>query len=399
MRTLALTADEIETWLRLVNAPALGPRTVRRLMAAFGLPQHIFEQSHAALVHAVGEKKADAVLQARDSNHRNADSDYARAIEWALAPNHHFVTLADPAYPHTLLQMTDPPPVLYVQGQIECLHAPSIAIVGSRHGSAQGLQNTTQFARAFSDAGFCIVSGLALGIDGAAHRGGLEGRASTLAVIGTGIDLVYPTRHHRLAQKITVTGAIVSEWPLGAPPRPAHFPQRNRLIAGLAQGVLVVEAAAQSGSLITARLAAEMGREVFALPGSIHSPLSKGCHQLIKEGAKLVESIQDVLDELQPMQAQPAVAHRALQASRKTPSVACVEKQTPFALSMGNAGTAPRRILEALGYDPISLDALIARTGLNSAELQAMLLTLEMEGKIALLPGSRVIRLPPHGGL
>ncbi len=391
MQTLTLTADEIKAWLRLVGAAGLGPVTVRRLLTHFGLPRHIFEQSYTALARAVGEKSAHAVLQARDDQSHHADD--MRAVEWAAAPNHHFVTLADPAYPRTLLEIADPPPVLYVHGRLEPLHMPALAVVGSRHASPQGLQNATQFARALADAGFCIVSGLALGIDGAAHRGALEGRAGTVAVMGTGIDLVYPAHHHALAHQIAASGAIVSEWSLGAPARAAHFPQRNRLIAGLTQGVLVIEAAAQSGSLITARLAIEAGREVFALPGSIHSPLSKGCHRLIKEGAQLVESIQDVLDALQPAQALPSTAAHRSQPVRREAAFEAGAEQDASERPVQNLSPVQQRVLEALGYDPHPLETLVACTGLESSMLQATLFELEMEGWVALLAGGRAIRL------
>ncbi|CCD28734.1 putative DNA protecting protein DprA [Candidatus Glomeribacter gigasporarum BEG34] len=395
MQRLTLTEDEIKAWLRLTGAAGLGPITVRRLLAAFGLPQQIFGQSYTALAHAVGEQHAQAVLHARDDH--SHDAVHMRAVEWAFAPNHHFVTLADPAYPRALLEIADPPPVLYVRGRLAKLHMPALAVVGSRHASPQGLQNAAQFARALADAGLCIVSGLALGIDGAAHQGALEGRAGTVAVMGTGIDLVYPARHHALAQQIAASGAIVSEWALGAPARAAHFPQRNRLIAGLAQGALVIEAAAQSGSLITARLAAEAGREVFALPGSIHSPLSKGCHRLIKEGAKLVESIQDVLDELQPAQASLTAAalrpkYGPQHAALKTGAQIGMKKGAPDR-SRQRLSATQQCVLEALGYDPCALETLMIRTGLESPVLQAALSELEIEGWVALLPGSRVARL------
>jgi DNA processing protein len=272
------------------------------------------------------------------------------------------VTLGDPRYPPALLNAPDPPLVLYAQGRVDLLQADSIAIVGSRHPTPQGAANARAFARELSDAGLTVVSGMALGVDAAAHDGGLAGAASTVAVVGTGLDRVYPRRHLALAHRIAQHGLIVSEYALGAPPLAAHFPQRNRIIAGLSRGTLVVEAAIQSGSLITARLANEAGRDVFAIPGSIHSPQARGCHALRRQGAKLVETAQDVLEELRPA-ARPAAAPVAGEPSDANP------------------------LLDALGFDPVTLDALAARTGWSAAELSARLLGLELDGLIARLPG------------
>ena len=274
------------------------------------------------------------------------------------------LTLGDSAYPPQLLQTADPPLLLYVQGQVELLSQRSLAIVGSRNASAQGVDNARAFAAHLSREGWTVVSGLAFGIDGAAHEGGLQGRGSTIAVVGTGLDRVYPARHRALAHRIAEAGVLISEFAPGTPPLPPNFPMRNRIIAGLSRGTLVVEAALQSGSLITARLAAEGGREVFAVPGSIQSPLSRGCHALIRQGAKLVESAQDILEELQGT----AVA----------------------ADGHADASPAPSRhdpVLDALGHDPVTLDALCARTGWSTSELSARLLELELEDQVARLPG------------
>jgi len=252
---------------------------------------------------------------------------------------------------------------------VNALHHPQrLAIVGSRNPTPQGQANAHQFAQALSQTGVCIVSGLALGVDGAAHEGALEGGSPTIAVVGTGLDRVYPKRHLNLAHRIAAQGAIVSEYPLGTPPLAAHFPQRNRLIAGLSQGTLVVEAALQSGSLITARLAAEQGREVFAIPGSIHAPQSKGCHALIRQGAKLVESANDILEDL------------------RLPTSSSLPFDAP-------SSAKEDALLEALGHDPVSLDALQARTGLDTATLQARLLELELEGQVGRLPGGLLQRI------
>ena len=280
------------------------------------------------------------------------------------------LTLGDPGYPESLLQTEDPPLMLYVLGRIRLPWPGAIAVVGSRNPTPQGEANAQQFGRSLAQAGLTVVSGLALGIDGAAHEGALEGAApdqlATIAVVGTGLDSVYPRQHEELAQRIAQRGLIVSEYPLGTAPLSANFPRRNRIISGLSEGTLVVEAAVRSGSLITARMAIEQGKDVFAIPGSIHSPQSRGCHELLRQGAKLVESAQDILEELRPG---TAVAREA--SGRPAPMPA----------------GAPRRLLDALGFDPVGLDALVARTGTSTAELQALLLELELSGHVSRLPG------------
>jgi len=363
-------SNELAAWLRLEQAEGVGPATARKLLAAFGLPENIFAASYAALSQVVPERVAQA-LKTELSPQTQAQIE--RTLEWADAPENRLLTLADVYYPKALLDIPDPPLVLYVKGRAELLNAPSLAIVGSRQASAQGVKNAENFARAMSNAGLAIASGLALGIDAAAHRGGLDGVGSTIAVIGTGADIVYPARNRELAHRIAFDGGcIVSECPLGTPAISANFPRRNRIISGLAKGVLVVEAAAQSGSLITARMAAEQGRDVFAIPGSIHSPLAKGCHQLIKQGAKLVESAQDVLEELR---LQPLPANAAA-----TPADAQAEPQAT-------------QLLDAMGFDPVSPDQLAERTGLDAAALAGLLLTLELDGRIERLPDGSYRRL------
>ncbi|HZZ03401.1 DNA-processing protein DprA, partial [Paraburkholderia sp.] len=295
MRTLPATHIELAAWLRLSLAPGLKPAALRLLLGAFGLPEAIFNQPPEALAEIAGETTTRAVLAPPGPDFQ---AQLDAAIAWWELPGNHVVTLDDPAYPPALLTMPDPPPLLYIKGRLDLLHTRAVALVGSRSATPQGVEDAERFARELSQAGVTIVSGLALGIDGAAHRGGLEGVGGTVAVIGTGADLVYPAAHHALARQIAAQGAILSEWPLGTPARAANFPQRNRLIAGLVSGVVIVEAAMRSGSLITARLANEMGRDIFALPGSIHAPLSRGCHRIIKQGAKLVETPDEVLEEL-----------------------------------------------------------------------------------------------------
>jgi len=295
----------------------------------------------------------------------------AQASAWASEPGHAVVTLADDAYPKPLLEIADPPTLLYAQGRLDLLGRPALAVVGSRNATAQGERNAESFAQTFSEAGLTIVSGLALGIDAAAHRGGLAGPGSTIAVLGTGIDVIYPARNAPLASEIKQRGLLLSEFPLGTRAVAHNFPRRNRLICGAAQGCLVVEAALASGSLITARAAAEQGREVFAIPGSIHSPLSKGCHALIKAGAKLVESADDVLTELAGF--------------RRTGSA-----------TTGTARTAmPDRepLLVQMGFDPIDVDSLCARAGLSAEQVSSELLRLELAGQVAALPGGLYQRL------
>ncbi len=295
MQSLPKTDDELAAWLRLAMAPGLKPAALRTLLTDFGLPDAVLGQPFATLARSTDAASARAALA-------NPGADFAGRLDavlaWRDVPGNALLALDDPAYPPALLSMPDPPPLLYVKGHLSWLHVRSVAVVGSRSATPQGVEDAGRFARALSDAGIVVVSGLALGIDAAAHRGALAGQSSTVAVIGTGADVVYPAVHQALAREIADAGAILSEWPLGTPARPSHFPQRNRLIAGLVSGVLIVEAAMRSGSLITARLANEMGRDVFALPGSIHAPLSRGCHRMIKQGAKLVETPEDVLDEL-----------------------------------------------------------------------------------------------------
>jgi DNA processing protein len=406
---------DISAWLRLANASGLLPIALRALLAAFGSPHAVLNQSFEALAAIAGEKSARAVRAPPPSSELGSfDECLARTLEWASMPGNTVVTLADSAYPPALLTMPDPPPLLYVKGRLDLLQNRAVAIVGSRSATPQGIDDARRFAHALSDAGLAVVSGLALGIDGAAHRGGLSAPGSTIAVIGTGADLVYPSLHHALAHEIAANGAIVSEWPLGTPPRPANFPQRNRLIAGLVGGVLIVEAAMRSGSLITARLANEMGRDVFAIPGSIHAPLSRGCHRMIKQGAKLVETPEDILEEFgfevspEPPSAAPP---RKREKTRPARAASIEPPASEFALELqsavpGKPATASwasasinlanpeaERLLDALGHSPATLEILAERTEMDGATLQGLLLQLELAGRIGALPGGRFTRL------
>jgi DNA processing protein len=356
------TPEELADWIALDLVPGLGGESFRRLLASFGEPRNIHAAGHGALAKVVGDALAHGICRSFEAGALEP------TLAWLRDERNHIVTLADPEYPQGLLHISDPPPLLYVKGRHELLNRPSIAVVGSRNATPQGANNAEAFSRTLSDAGLCIVSGLALGIDAAAHRGGLQGVSGSIAVIGTGPDIVYPARNHALAHELAESGAIVSEFSLGTPAKPGNFPRRNRIISGLSAGCLVVEGALQSGSLITARLAGEQGKEVFAIPGSIHSPLSKGCHALIKQGAKLVESASDVLEELGGF---------------------LVPRQPP-AEAMTN-GSHP--VLGWLGYDPTDIDTMVARSGLTSETVCAMLLELELEGRVASLPGGLYQRI------
>lgn len=379
---MAIDRNELGAWLRLVLTPGVGNTTARRLLAQWGPPEQVFAQPAQALKPVVTDAQARALAA--------PPPEWAQQLErtwrWLQEPDpqlgiaHDVLVLGDPRYPERLLATEDPPLLLYVMGARHLLARQPfpadhcLAMVGSRNPTAQGAEHARLFARALQQAGLTIVSGLALGVDAAAHEGALDGpaspaRAATIAVVGTGLDRVYPARNRALAHRIAEHGLLVSEYPLGTPPIAANFPKRNRIIAGLSQGTLVVEAALASGSLITARLAAEQGREVFAIPGSIHSPQSRGCHALIRQGAKLVESAQDVLEELRLPGAAPAAA---------APDVAAGTPGAP-------ADADP--VLQALGFDPLDLDALVARTGMPTAHLQARLLELELDGWVARLPG------------
>ncbi|HUL94256.1 MAG TPA: DNA-processing protein DprA [Burkholderiales bacterium] len=353
-------SGDLAAWIELSLVPGLGGGRFRSLLSAFGLPTRVLGATRSQLCRVVPEALAASILE------RGRDAEIEKAVRWAGQPGHAVLTLADAAYPRQLLETPDPPALLYVAGNAALLSSPALAVVGSRNATPQGLKNAYAFACALSNAGLTVVSGLAIGVDSDAHRGGLEGHGSTIAVLGTGVDVTYPRRNAPLAAEIASRGALVSEFPLGTEPHAGNFPRRNRLISGLARGCLVVEAAVDSGSLITARFAADQGREVFAIPGSIHSPLSKGCHALIKQGAKLVESAQDVLEEL--------------------------------GISARHAQNAPpagegHDLLEKMGFDPCDIDELTLRSGLPAEAVSAALLELELDGKIAGLPGGLYQRI------
>ena len=370
-----LRLEQLRCWIDLSLVEGLGPAGYRALLTAFGEPVHILNTSPRQLRTVVTAAVAERIHQ-----HDRLEASH-RAVAWSQQRGQSILTLADSDYPPQLLEIPDPPPLLYVRGNRTLLSANSIAVVGSRSATHQGLTNAEQFARAVSVGGWTVTSGLALGIDAAAHRGGLAGPSSTIAVVGHGVDQIYPRSNIALAEQIAALGVIVSEFPLGAPPLRSNFPRRNRMISGLSRGCLVVEAALGSGSLITARFAMEQGREVFAIPGSIHSPVSRGCHSLIKQGAKLVETGRDVLEELSgvvPIHNGPAFIQR-YNKSKKEP----------------NPSSAEDRLLQHIGYDPCSLDSLVSLSGLTAESLSAMLLQLELEGRLVRLPGALYQRIVP----
>ena len=353
----------VEAWASLQLLPGLGARSLVALLKHFGGAVELRAAKRQSVAGLVPPEVAAAIERGPDP----AQLDHALA--WLREPGHEFLAWDDAEYPRALLDIPDPPPAFYYVGRRELLNRPAVAIVGSRNATPQGIEHAEAFAAALSAAGFTIVSGLAVGIDAAAHRGGLASGASSLAVVGTGLDRVYPTRNRELAQRLAREGGMLSEFALGTPPLRENFPRRNRLISGLSRGVLVVEATLNSGSLITARLAAEQGREVFAVPGSIDSPFSKGAHRLIREGAKLAETAQDVLEEL-------GAAAQATRPSRDSSTRASPVAEGPAAL-----------VLAALGHDPAGIDVLARRTGLSAGAITVSLVELEVAGRVASLPG------------
>lgn len=374
------TYEDLQAWLRLSLTHGIGSAAARKLLAHFGSPQAVFDAPVTATQACV------SLAQAAQLRHQPEAFEQALEATWAWLQAsskhtaHALIALGDSRYPEGLLHTADPPLLLYVLGPSAWLSSSpvlldwqrSLAIVGSRNPTPQGQENAHQFAKHLADQGWSIVSGMALGVDAAAHAGALassHGAIATVAVVGTGLDRVYPRQHKQLAHQIAHQGLVISEFPLGTPPISANFPKRNRLISALSRGTLVVEAALASGSLITARTASEQGREVFAIPGSIHAPQSKGCHALIRQGAKLVESAQDILEEF-PAQARVPV-----------------ESGVPEGVKPAAIDEPVHPLLHALGHDPASLDVLSARTGWDAARLQSQLMELELEGLLVRMPG------------
>lgn len=385
---------ELRAWIRLSLEPGLGAARIRLLLSVFGMPQHIVEATTGSLARYLDPALAARLRQPPEPEIQAAID---QALDWLRGDDHHLLTLADPHYPRTLYALSDPPPILYAHGRLAVLGRPMLAIVGARHATPDGERNAQAFARHLALQGWCVVSGLASGIDGAAHAGALaagEAGGGTLAVLGTGVDRVYPPAHHALAHRIATHGLLLSEFPLGTPGLPFHFPQRNRIVAALSQGVLVVEAAARSGSLITARLAGELGREVFAIPGSIHSPLSRGCHALIRQGAKLVESGQDIAEELRQgvLPAIPAAMPDAGPGTTRhegapsigtaSPADPAIPETAPDTGADPDADPDADALLRRIGLDPVALDTLQTDLDWPIDRLMGRLTLLEISGRI-----------------
>jgi DNA processing protein len=367
-----LTPHALRCWLTLHCVPGVGTHTLATLLQHFGTIEAVFAASRAQLLSVLGQRSAlvDHILAGADAQV------LAQHLTWLEQPGHHLLTYLDPEYPRLLSEIAYPPLLLFVLGDKHLLSRAQVAVVGSRNPTPAGADTAQAFARALTQAGLVVTSGLALGIDSAAHRGALDAPGPTIAVMGTGADCVYPARHESLAQRIAQQGAIVSEFPLGTPAKAENFPRRNRIISGLSVGTLVVEAALHSGSLITAHYASEQGREVFAIPGSIHSPLARGCHVLIREGAKLVETARDIIEELGALVAlteQHAAAHDYLPAPTIDPRLLV--------------------LLDHIGHDPASVDTLVERSGLTPHTISSMLVEMELLGLVAACAGGRYMRV------
>lgn len=367
---------ELSYWLALLHCPGIGPTRFHQLAARYSSPQQVFESVNDDEQLSGSRIPAKSLKWLRNPDWSTIDKD----LHWLESDaSHHIVPLNAREYPALLREIDTPPPLLFVKGDLQILNMPQLGVVGSRNPSSGGWQNAFNFAKSLSLSGLTITSGLALGIDTASHLGALDGRGLTIAVTGTGLDRVYPAKNHSLAHSITEQGAIVSELPIGTPPLADNFPRRNRIISGMSLGTLVVEAAPRSGSLITARLAAEQGREVFAIPGSIHNPLARGCHSLIRQGAKLIEYEDDILNELGPL----------LQLS-----IEREEKESPHRPT-NSAALSPDQqvVMEKMGHDPITIDCLVERCDLTTDELSSILLVLELQGMVCSAAGGLYSRV------
>lgn len=380
--------NDWKAWIELLAVNGLGPRHWHKLLSVLGTPQAILDADIRQLKQIIPERIAQAIAHRPTAQEVLEKTEAWLKNDSSPAENNRFIlTWADANYPSALLSLTDPPPVIFYHGRLALLESAKLAVVGGRNATPQGCRDAEAWAETLASQNFTIVSGLAQGIDAAAHRGALRSAGSTIAVIATGIDRVYPSQHRELAHQIAENGGILTEFPLGTQAKPGHFPRRNRIISGLSQGCLVVEAALKSGSLITARMAAEQGREVFAIPGSVHSPLSKGCHQLIKEGAKLVESAEDILEELRGV--------------RSIELMLPLEESSPIDGKKQSLPHKPTiespdllKVWEALGYEPVDIDTLGIRTGFDIDNLNSYLLELELEGHVISIQGGRYQRLP-----
>ena len=371
------TTEELDSWVSLWRVSGVGPKYFQMLLNHFNNPADVFNATSSSLKQAgISQNLANTILDNKESDSAKPD------LEWLNgADNHYIITINCPEYPRLLKQIDSPPPLLYVHGELSIINDPQLAIVGSRNPTQSGMTSAYDFAKYLAQTGLCITSGLALGIDGSAHQGALDGNGPTIAITATGIDRVYPAKHRDLAHKIVESGAIISEFPIGTQPRSGNFPRRNRIISGLAHGTLVVEAALKSGSLITARLASEQGREVFAIPGSIHNPLAKGCHQLIRQGAKLVEMAHDILEEMSAVIDLSEVDQADL------------EKPSNTYTSEENIDPEHQILLEKMGYDPIQIDQLVVTTGFKPESIAAMLLMLELQNQVSSNGGGTYTRI------
>jgi DNA processing protein len=364
--------EQYAPWIALSLVDGLGNTMLCQLLLLLKSPEAILAASYAELRDTVSKDVAERIQRAMEH------ADIAKALDWLEQPDNHLITLADLHYPRRLLETDQPPPLLYAKGNLQILQRPAMAIVGSRHATAQGETTAENFAESLCRAGLVVVSGLALGIDGAAHRGALKADGATIAVVGTGLDIVYPAKHKALAHQIAQHGLLLSEYALGTPSINYNFPRRNRIISGLSEGCLVVEANVDSGSLITAKLAIEQGREVFAIPGSIHSPVSKGCHALIKQGAKLVESTDDILSELRHI---------------RLPNASLADSPNGLIPNWTNLPSEASPVLACMGFDPIFAEQIAARSGLTPGEVSTMLTLLELEGVVSHLANGQFQRL------
>ena len=369
-----LVCDDALAWVALTRAPALNAATVLAALERLESARGIVEATEAA-----GER-AGIPAPARDFLRHGAGRAGTAERKWLQHERHHLLPITDPRYPKLLRSLPDCPIALYVAGSIDALSDPQLAVVGSRNPTPQGRDTAFDFARYLAHRGLAITSGLAQGIDAAAHRGAVAAQGITVAVLGNGIDVVYPRSNRDLSEIIERHGALISEFPLGTAPRRANFPRRNRIIAGLSLGTLVVEAASRSGSRITARAANDWGREVFAIPGSIHNPLSRGCHELIKQGAKLTETPDDILSELNFSSFFATDTGAAGGGTERNSSTSGMDKEHKI-------------LLDALGFDPADLDMLVVRTGFKPEAVSSMMLILELEGHVQAAPGGRYSRV------
>lgn len=389
-------SDSAHSSLALFHLPGVGPSRYHKLIEWFGSAEAVITGDRK-LIQAAGIKP-DALRQLDDFARSGLDSELGRQVErdlsWLAQPGNDLLLLDDEDYPSLLKHIDSPPPLLFIRGARELLSEPQLAIVGSRNPSIDGKENAYRFAKALVNVGLAVTSGMALGIDGSAHQGAIDGGGYTIAVVGTGADIIYPARHRGLADKILEKGVIVSELPLGTQPQPANFPRRNRIISALSLGVLVVEASPRSGSLITAHCALDQGREVYAIPGSIHNPMARGCHQLLRQGAKLVECAEDIFEELSSLLA----FHQLV---RNEAEYAVPSTKDLFADAAATSGAADtnvaeideqlteqeRSLLALIGYDVVSVDLVVERSVLSVEEISFQLMSLELKGVIQSVPG------------